>query len=378
MRLPPPTPNINRPRIVIDLGSHGGDGKRMARFSRWLSRMWDNHGSTINIFGLITLFLLVYLSPSIFRFVESGQAAVRWRRFGGGTDIQRVYLEGFHAIPPWDKWFVYNMRMQQVEYLFSTISSNGLKIGVGLSVRYRPKIEFLGLLHKEVGPEYEQTIILPEVQALIREVFGQYTPEELYTTKRYLLQNSLNGALGQIGERYISLDDLLIKSITLPETIEDAIEAKLTEEQRYLAMQFRLSREEQEARRKIIEAVGVNEFQKLISQSLTTRLLQYKSIEAALELAKAGNSKLVIFGAGKDVPIILNTGFNSGLTSDSLDTNTAPMDLSLTNWGDLSGTNLSQLLTLGTNLIEKAKQRSFVETNRLQFPWLSTNGFPAR
>jgi regulator of protease activity HflC (stomatin/prohibitin superfamily) len=335
------------------------------KIRHWLNWLWDNHGGTINILGLIALFLLVYLSPLIFHFVQSGQAAVRWNRFGAGTQIDTVYLEGFHVTPPWDKWFVYDVRVQQVEPRFDVISSNGLKIGVHVSIRYRPKASLLGLLHKEVGPDYVEKIVVPEVQSLIRRVFGQYSPEEIYTTKRYLIQNSIDDALGEVGQRYIDLDDLLIKSIELPSTIEDAIESKLTEEQSYLAMQFRILREEQEARRKIIEGVGVNEFQKLISQSLTPQLLQYKSIEAAAELAKGDNSKLVVFGGGKEMPIILDTGFKADFsaTGATINTNIKPVKMP----------RFDSEKLVDTNLFEKAKQHAFVETNNLQQYMISTN-----
>ncbi len=350
-------------KIVETQEAPSGPQDARSKVSGWLGRTWDKHGTTINILGLIVLFLLVYLSPLVFHFVQSGQAAVKWKRFGAGTQVDLVYLEGFHFIFPWDKWFVYDVRLQQAEHRFSAISSNGLKIGVNVSVRYRPKVALLGLLHKEVGPDYLEKIVIPEVQSLIRRIFGQYTPEEIYTTKRYLIQNSLDDALGQIGERYIDLDDLLIKSIELPTSIENAIEEKLTEEQRFLSMQFRISREEQEARRKIIEAVGVNEFQKLVSQSLTSRLLQYKSIEAATEIAKSQNSKLVIFGGGKEIPIILDTGFKSEMTGNTINTNVSPVQFPTFNLEDL----------INTNVLQHAKQTSFFETNLLKGYMISTN-----
>lgn len=353
----------NTAKTVETQRGASGPQEAKSKFSEWLNQAWDKHGTTINILGLIALFILIYLSPLAFHFVHSGQAAVKWKRFGAGTQVDLVYLEGFHIIFPWDKWFAYDVRLQQAEHRFSAISSNGLKIGVNVSVRYRPKIALLGLLHKEVGPDYLQKIVLPEVQSLIRRIFGQYTPEEIYTTKRYLIQNSLDDALGQIGERYIDLDDLLIKSIELPSSIESAIEEKLTEEQRFLSMQFRISREEQEARRKIIEAVGVNEFQKLVSQSLTSRLLQYKSIEAAAEIAKSDNSKLVIFGGGKEIPIILDSGFKSETASDTINTNIAPVRFPAFDFDDV----------VNTNLLEQAKRTSFFETNRLKGYMLPTN-----
>jgi regulator of protease activity HflC (stomatin/prohibitin superfamily) len=322
------------------------------RVEKALNRFWDRHSTTVYIFGLLALFLIIYISPSIFHFVHSGDAGVVWRRFGAGTQVDRVYLEGFHVTPPWDEFITYNVRVQQIPHQFTAISSNGLELAVNVSIRYRPRVELLGVLHKEVGPDYLDKIVLPEVQALIRNIFGQYSPEEIYTTKRYLIQNSVDAALGEIGERYIELDDLLIKSITLPRPLEIAIQAKMIEEQRALEMRYRISREEQEARRKIIEGIGVNEFNKLISQSVSSGVLQYKSIEAALELSKSSNSKVVVLGGGEKPPIILNTGLTFDGTNDPLA-------------GQLSAPRMSIDQSAGTNNPFSTLEEHLRATNKL-------------
>lgn len=316
-------------------------------FQKRLHAWWDRHWDTVYILGLLVIFLMFYFFPSVVHFVHSGHAGVVWKRFNttdiSGTQTDRVYMEGTHLTWPWDVFTDYDVRVQQARQEFSVISSNGLTLEVTLTIRYRPNVELLPILHKNVGETYYQKIVLPEVQSLVRLVFGQYSPEEIYTSKRNVIQKSLAGAMGEIGERYVILDDLLIERILLPPTISNAIEAKLTEEQRYLEMQYRLKREEEEANRRIIEAKGINESQLIISQSLTPLLLQYKGIEATLDLAMSDNAKVVIFGnSNGGLPFILNAESaplsQSGLASLSLtnvppvlDTNGLPRASSLTN-----------------------------------------------
>ncbi|MHB8522432.1 MAG: prohibitin family protein [Limisphaerales bacterium] len=286
-------------------------------FKERMAAWWRRKHFFVIGFFFVAVFVLIYFWPYIFFTIDSGHAGVLFRRFFGGTVTQSVRDEGFQIIPPWDKLIVYDVRVQQMEHFFHVISSNGLDVTITVSIRYHPKIELLGVLHKEVGPEYLQKIVIPEVQALVREVFGQYTPEEMYTTKRSLIEQTLQGALGKIAEKYVVLDDLLIKTIVLPPSIEAAIEAKLVEEQRSLEMKFRIEREKSEAERKVIEAGGVDESQEIIGRSLTDQLLVYKGIEATLALAASQNAKVVVIGGKNGMPIILDAGFNgsgSGLS----------------------------------------------------------------
>ncbi|MDD2710443.1 MAG: prohibitin family protein [Verrucomicrobiae bacterium] len=289
-----------------------GELEKQARLNRFKKRC--RKGSIYIIIGLsVMAALATLLYNSIFYTVEGGHAGVVFRRFHGGTVTDTVRVEGIQIIPPWDTLTIYDVRIQQVEHSFPVISNNGLEVMVTVSIRFQPKVELLGTLHKEVGPDYVRKIVIPEVQSLTRSVFGQYSPEEMYTTKRSLIEQTLQGALGEVGEKYVELDDLLIKAIKLPPTIQAAIEARLVEEQRALEMKFRIDRERQEASRKEIEAVGVSKFQHVVGQTISDQLLQYKGIEAALKLAESPNTKVIVVGGKNGLPVFLDAGGNDSI-----------------------------------------------------------------
>src|SRR5690349_11442955 len=128
-----------------------------ARFHDWARRKFPAILGTF----FILFFLLVFFYPYMFFTISSGFAGVIFRRFFGGTVTQYVSAEGFQVIPPWDKLIIYDVRVQQVEHSFQVLSSNGLDIVVTTSIRFRPRIELLGVLHKEVGPDYLEKIVLP-------------------------------------------------------------------------------------------------------------------------------------------------------------------------------------------------------------------------
>jgi regulator of protease activity HflC (stomatin/prohibitin superfamily) len=232
---------------------------------------------------------------------------VLYRRFGGGTVVDQVYREGFHVIYPWNIMTVYKVRYQTEPYRMEVLSKKGLMVTVLLSIRYRPELPVLGVLHQEVGPDYLNRIIIPEVEAKIRAILGQYDAEEIYTSKRSVLQEVVNESLAQVSQRFVTIDNVMITNIELPARIKAAIESKLVEQQLAEAYVFKIAREEKEAERKRLEAGGIRVYNSIVDLSLNERLLRWKGVEATLELSKSPNAKVIIIGSGKGgLPVILD------------------------------------------------------------------------
>ena len=257
--------------------------------------------------SLLLVLLIALLFNRIFINIFPGESGVLWKRFSGGTDENVIYEEGLHIINPFNKMYVYEMRLQQRDTEFTVLSQNGLLISIKASVRFKPQRENLPLLHKQVGPEYIDRVVLPQVQSVIRKVIGSYKPDEIYGTQGDILKNITLDALGELRERYIILDELLIRELTLPPTVSDAIERKLQQEQRSLEYEFRLYAEKQEIERKKLEAEGIKAFQEGVLQNMTPEYLAFRGIQATLELAQSPNSKIILIGNKESgLPLILN------------------------------------------------------------------------
>ena len=134
-----------------------------------------------------------------------------------------------------------------------------------------------------------------------------YTPEQLYSSKRDVIQTEIFVETKKIlDKQYIQLNEILVRDVTLPTTIKTAIERKLKQEQESLEYEFRLVTAKKEAEKQIIEAQGKADANRILSASLTEKILQDKGIEATIELSKSSNSKVVVIGSGKSgMPIIL-------------------------------------------------------------------------
>jgi len=259
------------------------------------------------ILAFLLIFIFSILSNTTFLTIQPGKKGVEFKRFGGGLDKDNIYDQGFHIIMPWNKVFIYDVRTNEGFETMDVLSKNGLNISVELSYRYSPMPDKIGYLHDEIGTEYVKRILMPEIRSATREVIGQYLPEELYSTKREAIEDEIY-ALTKINieAKYLRLDAILIRDVTLPTTLRTAIEQKLKQEQESLEYEFKIDKARKEAERKEIEANGIAKFQKIVNKTITPQLLKWKGVEATQEIAKSDNAKVIVIGNGDgDLPIIL-------------------------------------------------------------------------
>lgn len=256
---------------------------------------------------LILAIVIIVLAPRIIVTVRSGEAGVLFRRFTG-TELTRIYTEGLYLIFPWDIMAVYNVRLQTHEMNFRMLTATGLPVELRVAVRYQADARLLPQLHVQVGPDYLNKVVVPEVEAVLRRHVGQYSPEEIYTTKRGLLDSIVINSITAAEKRFVNVDDVLIKMVTLPQAVADAIERKEVYDQQEKEYVYRLAIEQKEAERRRIEADGIRNAQAIINETLNEPMLRWHGIQATRDLAKSNNSKMVVIGSGgNQLPIILGT-----------------------------------------------------------------------
>ncbi len=265
--------------------------------------------TTAAIIGFFALLIVVIGWNSITYNIGSGERGVIFRYFQGGLDKEMVFGQGFHMKFPWDKIYIYDVRVKEDVSVMEVLSKNGLTIKAELSYRYKPVDEMIGYLHDDIGPSYHDRIIVPAVRSATREVIGKYLPDELYSTKRESIQQEIFTRTAEnLTSKNLVLDAVLIRDIQLPLKLKEAIERKLEQEQASLEYKYKLEKAKQEAERQRIEAEGKAAANKIISNSLTNNILREKGIEATLKLSESPNSKVIVVGSGDDgLPIILGS-----------------------------------------------------------------------
>jgi len=320
-------------------------------------REWTReHELSIGLTTLVILALLAYLMPDMAITVGPGQSGVLWRRFDGGTvtiaddgrpfigrigadragnpigvrehiddrhrEVRRLgyqvwpYGEGLHFIWPWNRMYLYDIRLHQISHTYDVLTNDGLDVKAEVTIRWKPIEADLGKLHRDIGPHYVETLIIPLVGAYVREEIAHYTPDALYSPTRLVIQEAVRAKTKQAlmsrfypeirRESYILVEDVLIRNVELPREVRQAIQDKVVQKHIAESFKYRLDRERQEAERKAIEAQGIQRFQAAINSTISEGYLRWKGIDATLELAKSQNAKIVVIGSGKDgMPIIL-------------------------------------------------------------------------
>jgi regulator of protease activity HflC (stomatin/prohibitin superfamily) len=288
-------------------------GRAWRRVMRFLAR----HGPEIAVIIMIAVFIAAFFADDIFYTIPPGSVGVLWLRFFGGTVLDHSLGEGLHVIAPWDKIYIYDTRLQQLEQDFDVLSADGLKMTVNIAYRFQALPNTVPALHQYIGPNYVSILVTTEIGARARDVFSRNTPEEIFSDRRIQIQleilqnvqtdlrNTFSPMAGHPID-FVKLDDVLIRGITLPPDVEAAINRKEEQKQLNLEYDYRLLREAKETERKRIEAQGIKEFQDIISSGITDSYLRWKGIEATLELARSNNAKIVVIGGKDGLPIILN------------------------------------------------------------------------
>ncbi|HRC85005.1 MAG TPA: prohibitin family protein [Thermoanaerobaculia bacterium] len=214
---------------------------------------------------------------------------------------------GIHLVNPFARVVKMSVMTQELKEEMDVPSKEGLTMKVESSVLFHLDPDRAPDVYRGIGPNYVDVVVVPQFRSVSRSVTAGYEAKALYTSARELLAESLAEELRKLlAPRGISIESTPFRKLVLPARLSQAIEEKLSSEQESQRMQFVLEKERQEAERKRIEAQGVADFQRIVSQGISDQLLRWKGIEATLKIAESPNTKVVVVGAGKDgLPLIL-------------------------------------------------------------------------
>jgi regulator of protease activity HflC (stomatin/prohibitin superfamily) len=186
------------------------------------------------------------------------------------------------------------------------LTSDGLEVTIDLTVLYRVIASEAPKLLSETGQDFKDKIVRPLTRTKIRDNAVYYQAIELFSNKRDEFQQRIYKSIeDNFKTRGLLLEQLLIRNITLPNSVKASIESKINAEQDAKKMEFVLQKEKQEAERKRVEAQGIADYQRIINTGLTDKQLQYEQIQAIKDLALSSNAKIVMMGKG-NTPVIID------------------------------------------------------------------------
>ena len=224
-----------------------------------------------------------------------------------GVVSDNTLKPGVNLVNPLANVHKFSIKTQEIKEVMNVPSKEGLPVELEISLLFNLDPENANEIYKTVGPDYRNVILIPQFRSVVRGVTAKYEARALYTGAREQLADEIRTQLGElVGPRGILIDSAPMRQINLPARLTQSIEEKLQAEQESQRMEFVLERERKEAERKKIEAQGISDFQKIVSQGIDKNLLQWKGIEATEKLAQSNNTKVIVIGAGDDgLPIIL-------------------------------------------------------------------------
>ena len=271
------------------------------------------YNKLIKIAGIVLI--LIGFSISAVVQVEPGEVGVK-KLFG---KVDNDILEsGLNVINPLVKVVMFDIRTEnytmsgatdegnkQGDDAIRVLSADGLEVIVDLTVLYKVIPSEAPRILEEVGIDYRNVLVRPICRTKIRDNAVYYDAVSLYSTKRDEFQDRIFKSIeSNFKERGLMLEQLLVRNLTLPESVKMTIESKINAEQDAQKMTFVLQKERQEAERKRVEAQGIADYQKILSTGLSDRLLQYEMIKA---ITVSPNSKLIFMTNGKNLPILVDS-----------------------------------------------------------------------
>lgn len=287
------------------------------RISVSISAWFVNH--LLSVLLVITLLVAaaIVLFPVVVIKIPAGYLGVLYRPFSNGVVEDKVLNEGFHLVYPWNTVQQYSARIQLKKLELDVLTSDQLHSKVTLTFQFEVNSMTVPFLHKYVGPDYIDNMVVPEVTSITREMFGRLSSAQAFTSginqvvrdiainaDRVIIDKLSPPGLSSV--RLVRISAVQLDSISYPTDIQAAIENKLVESQVAEAYVYKIEAAKREVERKVIEAGGVKKFQDIVNVGLTENYLKLKGIEATAKLAESNNSKMILFGnSANGLPVIL-------------------------------------------------------------------------
>ncbi|MFL6279218.1 MAG: prohibitin family protein [Vicinamibacterales bacterium] len=253
--------------------------------------------------ALVLLIVVAVLASSSTSCVRTGHVGIV-SIFGRVTG--QTLSEGIHVVSPVAAITELSVKTQEEKERASVPSKEGLIMGLEASLLYHLDPLRAAEVYQQIGPNYAEVLLQPTFRSAIRAITAGNSAASLYSDGRETIARQiLDDVARQVAPRGIIVENVLLRDLQLPDTLKHAIEAKQQAQQEAQRMEFVLQREKQEAERKRVEAAGIKDFQDIVTQGISEKLLEWKGIEATMELVKSQNSKVIVVGNSRNgLPLI--------------------------------------------------------------------------
>ncbi|MBX2915748.1 MAG: prohibitin family protein [Cyclobacteriaceae bacterium] len=249
------------------------------------------------------LFIIVAIAFSSCAIVRQGEVGMKRRL---GVLNQKIIQPGSVGFNPFTSTVIkMPIRTMNMEISSNLPSKEGLNVAAVISILYRIEPTKAPYIVENIGVGNEQNVISSVFRSTAADVCSRFFAKDMHSAQRANIEKEIATQMSELlVPRGFVIEAVLLKNIQLPAGLARAVEEKLEAEQDAQRMEFLLEREKREAQRKKIEAEGIRDAQKIISEGLSKNIIEWQSIEAFRELAKSPNTKTIITD-GKS-PMLIN------------------------------------------------------------------------
>jgi regulator of protease activity HflC (stomatin/prohibitin superfamily) len=253
---------------------------------------------------------IVILSVVVFLLLSAGCTVVRQGEVGvkrklGKLNDKTIEPGAVVYNPLLTRIIKLPVRTVNLEITSNLPSKEGLNVGATISILYRIRpVNAPGII-ENIGTDYEEVVITSVFRSAAADVCSRFFAKDMHTAQRGVIEREITRQMSDLlSDRGFEIEAVLLKTIQLPQGLARAVEEKLEAEQDAQRMEFLLQREELEAKRKLVEAQGIRDAQRVISEGLNQEILQWQTIEAFKKLSESPNSKVIITNG--NAPLLMN------------------------------------------------------------------------
>lgn len=206
--------------------------------------------------GVVALLVIIIFFNSWVD-VEPGEHGFVYQPYSSvSIDDDNVYDEGTYFILPWNRMITYETVNKSKQYNSKVMDINGTDVMLDVALNYNIQPSNVARIHKKHRENY--TIFIDDkAKGAIKDVIGRYTYEQVYSSKREILEGEIEEILkNDFDGNFLNLNYIEIADVNLPENIATQIELKETQKQRNLTAKEKQQEEEYLANAKIEKARG--------------------------------------------------------------------------------------------------------------------------
>ena len=210
------------------------------------------------------------------------------------------YSEGIHLITPFiSKIKTMNVKTQKDNIVTSVYTKDIQQAKISYVVNYNLQPENAHKMYREVGMQYRDTILMPVVEGIIKDVIGKWNAQDLVANREEATNDILEKLKGQLQDKYINITGFQIVNINYSEVFERAIESKVTAEQEALKAKNKTVQIQEEAKQKLISAEAEAKSMTIRANALTKNkaLVDYEAVQK-------WDGKMPTYMMGNSVPFI--------------------------------------------------------------------------